>query len=381
MAATMTKKASLLKTIEAFMQEVDGVTKQADEHGKGNTSHPSESVDDGNKPVSTGSRAAENEADVKKQIGPAAVDNTTTSVSEGDKSLNLGLNQSLTGEDPATEDNYKDKPEEPGTSHPAKADMGEKYSSMSFKDLCKTAAELSNGILASIATAQVTKPAETAKPSEKPAAEKTAAQAAPVEAAKVAEVTEAVKAAEAGYDLAALLGGDANIPAAQEFISDTIKVAAASADLTAQFIYSFHAEKLAQAQKAAEPKTAVDPKITPKKAANDVEAPPEDNEMLNQMAGGGMPSGGDVLPGGEVPPGGDVLPGGGSDEAALEELAAVLQELGITPEQLLEMLTAKQAAALVQRESNKKDSKVAAASSTRELLKNHILEITGRKAK
>ena len=103
---------------------------------KGPSSHASVSADNGCQPATEGERSRENEADVKKQQRAVAVDNTPEMSQEGrqdDVQLNIGVNAAATGEDPAAEKDYKGDKDDPGTSHPAKTNDGEKYSSVSFK--------------------------------------------------------------------------------------------------------------------------------------------------------------------------------------------------------------------------------------------------------
>ena len=84
-------------------------------------------------PAHEGARASEYEADVKKQQGATAVDNTPEMSQEGrqdEVQLNLNTNAKATGEDPAAEKDYKGDKDDPGTAHPAKTTDGEKYSSV-----------------------------------------------------------------------------------------------------------------------------------------------------------------------------------------------------------------------------------------------------------
>jgi hypothetical protein len=114
---------------------------------QGASTHPSAHVDNDVQKATTGARAAEYEADLKKQQGPVGVDSTSELSQEGrqdDVQLNIGTNAAATGEDPSAEKDYKGTKDDPGTSHPAKANDGEKYSSVSFKEARDRAGALGN---------------------------------------------------------------------------------------------------------------------------------------------------------------------------------------------------------------------------------------------
>jgi hypothetical protein len=64
--------------------------------------------------------------------------------------LNIGTNAAATGEDAAAEKDYKGTKDDPGTSHPAKANDGEKYSSVTFKQAHSQCSTLGNEILADL---------------------------------------------------------------------------------------------------------------------------------------------------------------------------------------------------------------------------------------
>lgn len=151
----------LFDQLREFLSEVENekqasVKKQAEANTEpssqgGPTSHPSKSVDDNTQPATEGKRSQENASDVKKMVPTGGVDSSNDKPpSQEDQQLNVGITSTSTGNDPSNEDNYKDKKEDPGTTHPAKMEGGEKYSSMSFVELRKLAAEKANGILADV---------------------------------------------------------------------------------------------------------------------------------------------------------------------------------------------------------------------------------------
>jgi hypothetical protein len=120
---------------------------------QGASSHPTTSADNGVQNASTGARASEYEADIKKQQGALAVDNTPEMSQEGrqdEVQTNIGLSAKATGEDPSNEKDFKGDKDDPGTSSPVKANDGEKYSSVTFKEARERAGTLGNDILANL---------------------------------------------------------------------------------------------------------------------------------------------------------------------------------------------------------------------------------------
>ena len=120
-------RASLFDTLTALADEIPGI-KQASARNKGRvktaeasppdpggyqgkSTHPSADAPNSGQPAKEGERSAENTADVKADQGPPSVDSTApNTVGDQDKQqLNIGTNQSATGDDPAVEDDYKDK--------------------------------------------------------------------------------------------------------------------------------------------------------------------------------------------------------------------------------------------------------------------------------
>jgi hypothetical protein len=337
--------AALTKMADEIVQE-----KQA-AHGKaaaptpadpgqigGSSSHPTASVDNGCQPAKEGERSSENTADVKKQQREPSVDSTTDAKPGDDKdnSLNIGMTASLTGEDPSIEDDYKDKKDDPGTSHPADVSDNEKYGKLNLKQASTQAMEIANSLLADIGLGYAKNLGKTA------AAAATAAQPAAAAApAGASPKTAAAPAAAmlAGYDLATGLGLNKTAAEAQvaSIIENSIKEAHERADLFGGFI-----TKLAADEQAAEGEDH----------AGGGGAPEAGGSGAGDAEGAGGPSGGaggggggggieSMLGGGggaPPPPGGDPMGGGamggGGQEAALQELVAALAELGITPEQL-----------------------------------------------
>ena len=362
-----------MNTIDKFIREVGATEKLAAEANTeagsvgGATEHPVKDVDDHTEDADEGFRSKENDADVKADEGPPSVDNQPIATpektadhgkSEGgaagdpaqspgsaaDDQLQIGTVKEPTGDDPSVEtSSAKAEKEDSGgpggpTTHPATTENssldGLKYAESQLKemplsDLAKVASDLNNAILAELAVHDFSKTAENED------GEKT-------DDKKAADVS-----AQAGWELASLLTGDFDKKAAdamvQETLVDIIKTAAEDADRVNNFLVSYSNELDSQNKVAAE------------KSGNE--------EALAAMLGGGAPGG---VPGGA--PGG--VPGAAvPDEAAMEavqgmgggeelgglgaegglpeeggipeegggelaELAAILEELGITPEEL-----------------------------------------------
>lgn len=328
---TMASEIITEKQAAAGQTKVAGPTPADPGYQGGSSSHPTASADNGAQAASEGERSSENTADVKKQQGALSVDSTADASPGADKdnSLNLGMSQSMPGEDPSVEDNYKDKKDDPGTSHPATTEDGQKYGSANFKQASEKVIALGNKLLADVALGYTRKTA--AAPAAKPAA----APAAKTAAAPAAASAETAVNILAGYDLAASIGLDktAAVGLVEDVIENSINEAYERADLLGGFY-----QKL---------------------AADEAEAEGEDhtNPGGGEEAGGSGAGGGEGAPGaGGGAPAGDAGPpadmaglagamgggapggapgaGGGGDEAALQELVAALMELGITPEML-----------------------------------------------
>lgn len=310
----------------------------------GGSSHPTADVDNHGQNATEGSRSSENTADVKADIGKPSVDSTpdaTAGTGSGDQDsvqLNIGTQQSATGEDPSVEDDYKNKKDDPGTAHPAKAgEGGEKYSSVSFFEGKKMASAIGNSILADLANGfgdRLNTKAAGSQPNA-PAPRTSAPNAAVTSPTPTAPAAKQASAPldsriAAGYELASLLGvsKEAAFKQASEVAEGIINDARLDADLFGPYLLAI--------QKRASGDAA---------EGESHEPPPEGGEggggggdlaaMLSGGGGGGaeppMPGGGG---GGPPAPGGDAggggIPGGPpSEDEALAQLAAALEELGI----------------------------------------------------
>lgn len=362
---------SLFAQLNALAEEISqGAVKAAAEKSAGPTpadpgtyvgasSHPTAHADNNAQAANTGARASEYEADVKKQQGAIGVDSTPEMSQEGrqdDAQLNLGLNAKATGEDPASEKDYKGDKDDPGTAHPAKTNDGEKYSAHSFKEARDRAGQLGNDILADLinfGTAKLTKqsemPAALAAAHEKkesPAEEKKEEKSeskgelkgdqhkldvdndGKIEGSDLAALRAGKEAAfKAGYELAQQLGIEKE--AAEAGVRDVCANTLREADEMADLLIGF---------------------LSTKQAANDPgeeAAEGEDHAAPVDAAAAGAPAGLEAMMAGgpEAEMGGGMEDagmgeemGGASDEEAIQELAMALEELGIPPEALLQMV-------------------------------------------
>ena len=313
--------AQLFEQLREFLSEVENEKKASfkkraaanTEPGSqgGATSHPSKDIDDGTFPATEGGRSSENSSDVKKTITNGGVDSSSDDFpSQEDQQYNVGITSTSTGEDPSNEDDYKSDKEDPGTSHPAKTNDGEKYSSASFSQLRKMAERKANDILSDLAY------------SVKEASN--LVQGYSEEESAPNYYTEQEKYAAAGYSAASLQEGytQDDVLRAHEGISSSVESTIADGIEKAAMVGSY----LAEFYKAAEgevPGEGVEggEGAAPEEESAEGAGMDVDPAMLDTMAGGEEE-------------------GSGNPDDAAQELLMALQEQGIEPEQLLEMIQA-----------------------------------------
>jgi len=343
-------------------KRADGPT-PADPGGyQGPSTHPTTGVDNRVQDANEGARSSENKADVKEDQGAPGVDSTSEATPGQDEQdsvqLNIGTQQSATGEDPSVEDDYKGSKDDPGTSHPAQTEDGEKYGSVSFEAGKSISDRLANEILADLAngygnrlakradhgTTEETDASSASSDKEKEASAPTSATIAKA-AAALKDRHSVEDEMLAGYELATALGIEKNAAfnGVADCIDETIQDALTDADL-------FGSYATPHFQKRAMPETG-DPE-----GGEDHSAPGDaasgGGDGGDPLAGGGGGDGGgsigDMLGGGADPGGlgggdpmaggGDPMAGGGeeaSQEEALMQLVSALEELGIPLEDLL----------------------------------------------
>lgn len=318
---------------------------------QGASTHPSVSADNGVQDAPEGARASEYESDIKDQQGAVAVDNTPEMSQEGrqdDVQLNINTHASTVGEDPSVEKDYKGTKDDPGTSHPAKANDGEKYSSVSFKQARDMCGNLGNDILANIINFGADK---LTKQSEMPEALKEHAEEkkddageskgelkgdqhkldvdndGKIEGSDLAALRAGKEAAfKAGYEIAKAAGveKEAAEAAVREVCANTLRDADVMADLLIGFLSSQKAANSDVLDEAAE--------------GEDHSAPGDDDSGAGDAPadGGGLES---MMAGEEAAPAemgmGGEMGGAPSEDEAVQELAMALEELGISPEELL----------------------------------------------
>lgn len=309
--------ASALQMMNRLLAELDGSTKSASSLAgtdgpqaeqdpgtrRGESRHPSAKVDAQTMPGTQGARSAENEADVKHDQ-PVGVDRMSPGGggSQDSRQLNIGMRQSATGEDPETERKFKDRPKDPGTSSKADAaDIGEKYASLSPAALCQLGLASLNQLLSAVAST----------PKQASASEQEAAQA--------------------GRELADLVTAQTNKQAADAntaaLIEQVIYEALTKAAAVADFLGDFRNEiKRAEAGMPPEEAAPV-PGGGPPPGAE----PPMPEAVMSGAPGdlGGGPEGGPAA-GGQ----------GGGHEEAIEQLVNSLIEAGISPDELMQAVSA-----------------------------------------
>jgi hypothetical protein len=270
---------------------------------EGPTTHVSKKPDEDEQKPAEGAQSADNTAIVKKDV-PEAVDSqpeaTPSNVpKQDDTQLGQGVDQAkATGEDSATESDYKPKPtgdkkegDMGGTTHPADGSYGEKYSreklaSASDSELYNLTSEISNELAADMANGLLTGELTSAPQSVKAAA------------------------AQAGAQVAQDAGNFEPNDFAAMVLADATKTAHHQADLVADHLV----REATRLQKAAMP---MDPLGGESEGEDHEEGEAEAEEVPPEAAAEGEGEGG--MPPGGMEEGG--LPGG--DDAAMQLLAAM----------------------------------------------------------
>lgn len=288
----------------------------------GGTSHPVKSVDDQTEDANEGARSAENCADVREQVPGGGVDAAPEHAPDQEgQQFNVGITSHETGEDPAHEGDYKGTKEDPGTSHPAKTEQGEKYSSMSFAKLKSLTEKKANSLIAGIAV--VVKEAEYH-----------GNQQAGQRASQPNQNYSRKTAAAVGYDQAVSAG----VPSQdysdffKQASENVLRGALGAAAATGQYLSAFNthlATKIAAeeaAEEESEPTGHEDSESSGQEASEEAGAGGDSADAMAAM-GGGM--GGDM--------GGGT--GGGGDQGSIDELLAALAEMGVTPDEVMAALS------------------------------------------
>lgn len=343
-----------MRSIDRFLREVAAVEKRAEAHTEpgsvgGGTTHPVKDVDDSTEKATEGSRSQENTQDVKDDEGPASVDSTPEGVANkkaaarrkvavdgksesGDVNppgtaatdqLQIGTRKEPTGEDPAVETSSAkaEKEDSAGsrlgsTTHPARTNNSEldgyKYAEMSIEKLASHTANLGNDLLAKLA--ELTGDQHKLDVNKNGKIEGSDLSALRKGKAHVkAEEKEAVDlAGQAGWDLAGLVSGNFDKQAADALVFNTIeeiiKTAADDADKVGNFLHSYYTQK------------------------QELE--------LQKQAEGEMPQGVDPAMMGDSNPAAAMGAGeGGSEDAGISQLLALADQLGVSPEELIQAMS------------------------------------------
>lgn len=302
---------------------------------EGGTHHPVKSVDDQTSDAHEGARSAENTSDIKKQVPAGGVDSAPTKTpDQKGQQFNVGISSTSTGEDPSHEDDYKGTKDDPGTSHPAKTEDGEKYSSMSFEKLKALTEKKANAIIADISVA--VKEAELHGKQHKidvaaPKGKITAEDLSALRAGKKTETKEKVATA-VGYDQAV----EAGVPSQEDYSSffkqaseNVLRGALAAATATGQYLSAFNQQL---ATKLAEEEGKEEPEEGESKSHEKSESPKQ--EAAEDVGGEDLGLDAADMAGME----GGAPMGGGADEGSIDELLAALAEMGVSPDEVLAAL-------------------------------------------
>lgn len=375
--ATIDDFVNTVGTVKAASEKAADAPKSEPGSIGGETSHPVKSVDDRLKEVPEGERSKENTKDVKDAVGAPSVENAaeastknaaaqifkvagnfakkaegavSTPGSAADDHISTTTKVAPTGEDPSSETSSAKAGKEDkkqgnmgGTSHPASTENssldGHKYAADT--PLEKLAADMrtsGNNLLAALHTVYQSAGAVA------PTQTKTAAAAAP---AATQPALDPRLAYMAGNELAGLIGGTLDKRAADQMVQDTlaavIKQAADDADMFTAYARDFI--KRAEGEEGAETDPSAGGGGGEEAAASGGGGAPgggggEEAMMaaLGGGAGGDPMGGGGGAPGGA--PGGDPMGGGGGGDAEAQQLAQILEQLGVTPEELEAALAA-----------------------------------------
>jgi hypothetical protein len=286
-------------------------------------------VDNNTTPVSAAGIVNEHDKDQKSAQPQTVTDSAELGDMQEAMQSDQGIDKSEVGDDPEIEQNYSMSTDDPGTSHPAKADATNKsarakYASANFSQLRDLYNEVSNAVCADIIVrtkmaSQKKQPAAPQQPAAKPVASKQAAAAAVTKTLSAQDEAFAV-----GYKLAAEL--KLTKEAAANIVQETVTKLAAVANDDAEMVAAF--------LKAAESSDD-----SPMEAGDAEKKEPAGEESGTS---GGDSSGDDTtaqaveeIASAPAPEeGASAIDGMGEDEA-MAALDDVLQEMGISPEELV----------------------------------------------
>lgn len=361
-----------MATIDNFINAVGASVKSADdplsEPGgyTGETKHPVKNVDDRLQTAPEGERSKENSKDVKEDQGKPSVENApeakaasvfdvagrlakraegavSTPGSAEDDHIQIGTKKTPTGEDPTNETSSakggkddKKQGDRGGTSHPASTENdsldGHKYAldaNMSLEKLASVTQEIGNNLCAQLTLVGRNGAVKQAN------GQPTQTNGQPVKSAAAPQL-DAALAQQVGWEMAGLINGTMDKAAADQMVQNAlyeiVKTASDAADLYIAYARQFFSKKSDHEEEEGGGEGGGLPGVGGGGGEGG------EGDMLAALGGGG---GGDPVAdmagGGGM--GGGEMGGGGNDEEAMA-LARVLEQLGVTPEMLQQMIAA-----------------------------------------
>lgn len=321
-----------LKTIEDFVESLTstktaGANMEPTTQG-GTTSHPIKNEDDGTQDATTGASVAETKKEVISDLGNLSVDGRPAEQAgnASDNSTNIGMK--AVGPDEIKVE-ATEKKEDPGSSHPARADnesidkSSADLNSMPFSELLKLASDIGNDLVTHASGGWTPNHARFSQQS-------TGTQK---QASYVPQDIDGRREMErglvdfVGVDMAKILSGTMDKRSADEMASraayDLIKEAEDDADRVGQCLAGYFQEKEAMGEEGLPP--------------GDV---PGAEDAMSAMGGGDDSEGEDMLSS-LSGPGDPMQPGAG-------ELEELLSSLGITEEDLLAAISGEEGPGKIQ---------------------------------
>jgi len=327
------RAADTVLTVQRFLQQVQ---KQAGKYEPGSvgsaTEHISGKVDGNTFDKQEGEHSEDNNKDVKKQVGPAAI----VGEGEGKKKEAIdsiptpGLREAATGEDPENETSRAKRVKDDNagkrlgrTTHIARADNRGidkiAYDEMSIDEHVKVAADLGNRLVAALSVASD-------EPASTPAS------------VKQAQASQVDEAAQVGWELAGLVDSTFDKQAGDQYAlaltEQLIKSALDDAENVTDFLASYYN---AAAEQAAPVKTAAPVKVAAPVAPRNRPAPVAKRAMAMPPGAGGPPpeASAPAPTDAEPAPGEEVDGGGGSEEELMAMLEQAAAEQGVSVQEFI----------------------------------------------
>lgn len=297
-------------------------------HKGGKSTHQTAQVDGGTHPATLGEHGKELTTDLKKMVPNSTAE--ASPLGDRDNQYQVGTRKSSVGDDPQTENAFKSRKDDPGTTCPANASVGEKYS---LDQQFDNTIGMVNNLLARMSNGEL--------PTKAAAAGAAATSTTAALQINLNDDAGIKAAAAAGYELSEIAAAinkpadsieTAKVAIAADVVSQLQQEGWLKADLVADFLHqkAVYDRALIAGQKRANDPTsgamdgAASPDL-PAAGAAPMEATP---------AGSGSPD-----PGGAAGPGAGPDGAGGEDEMVAEMAHSILAS-GVNPEKLIEALVA-----------------------------------------